>query len=179
MKKIIINLIIIFLFVNVNSQIIDDFPYLCEFEEYSDCKWFNVEGRDDCDWLYSLDKNRYAFVKSLNEVEEKQAWLEAIVDLRYVEKAKLVFDYKMLSSISISSTSNIKNIKPGTLQVDINHNGEWKYGIWYTHSNDIKWKKQKIDLSEYCGELIIVSFTGYIKTPKTDICLDNILITGK
>jgi len=178
MKKIISNLIAFCFLLNANSQVITNFPYLCEFEVHSDCRWFNAED-DDFDWLFSLNENRHVFVEFSIEQKEKQAWLEAIVDLRDVKKADITFIYKIQTNVSLASTSSKKNIKPGTLQLDINRGGEWEYNLWHDHSNGIKWKKQKIDLSEYCGELVVLSFTGYIEVPQSDICLDNILITGK
>jgi hypothetical protein len=174
MKKIKNSLLLIVLLLNniiyTQNPVIDQFPYLCEFEKYSDCKLFNV-GNDDLEWLFSFEEDRYIFIyrDSIDELE-KQAWLECIVDLRNVETAKMSFDYVLASA---------NNLLPGTLQVDINYKEKWKYGIWHTHLNDIEWKKQEIDLSRYCGRLIIISFTGYIEVPESHICLDNVLITGK
>ena len=164
--------------ISFSQGVIDEFPYTCDFDDYN-TDWVNVDDDDDFDWLISSDENSYALVSSLSEIEEKQAWLEAIVDLRDVKKADITFIYKIQTLVPLSSTSNRKNIKPGTLQLDINYKGEWKYDLWHNHSSDIKWKKQKIDLSEYCGELIVLSFTGYIEVPETDICLDNITIQDR
>lgn len=178
MKKLISSLITLFLLLNINCQTINNFPHLCEFENNFSCNWFNIENGQDFHWLTSKENNSYVFVISLSKARKKQAWLEAEIDLRNVKKAEIVFNYKIENLVS-DSEIDLKDIKPGTLQLDINHKGKWKYDLWHKHSSNSEWKKQRINLSEYCGGLVILSFTGYLEIPWSEICLDNILITAK
>lgn len=171
MKKVISSLIALFMLLNINCQVIDYFPYLCKFDNNSNDNWFNVENGENFYWLTSSDSDSHVFVTSLSDTSGKQAFLEAEVDLRSVKKAEIIFIYKIQTLTP--------GIEPGVLQLDLNHKGKWIYDLWHKHSSDLKWKKQKIDLSEYCGESVLLSFTGYLKTAWSEICLDNILITAK
>ena len=139
---------------------------------------FNIENYNDSYWLISSENNGHVFVTALSEANEKQAWLEAEVDLRNVKKAEIVFNYKIENLVS-NSEVNLNGNEPGTLQLDVNYKGKWKYDLWHKHSSDPEWKKQKIDLSEFCGEVILISFTGYLEVPWSEVCLDNILLTAK
>ena len=95
MKKILSCMITLFLLLKMNAQIVDEFPSFCDFEDNSSCYWFNIENYNDSYWLISSENNGHVFVTALSEANEKQAWLEAEVDLRNVKKAEIVFNYKI------------------------------------------------------------------------------------
>ena len=164
---------------------VNEFPYICDFNDYT-TKWVNVEGKDDIDWLYAFSKEEHSFGTGSQDKEsgylyidssypnndEKQAWLELVVDLTHLMAPEILFDYQMYAS-------HKKGEGPGALQLDIHDGNTWVYDLWHNHNSNKKWKSKRIDLSKYSGKVVILSFTGFTTGWQSDICLDNIVIRDR